>query len=188
MALRKRPLILASASPQRRRLLKRLGLPFKIVPSGVGENSPEKNPRKLVLFLAKKKARAVARRHPQCMALGSDTVVYCQGEILVKPRSRADSKRILDILNGRWHRVYTGVALALDGGKKIYSEVCVSRTKARKLPPGRLLRLAGKHMDKSGSYAMQDRRDPFIEKVVGGKDNVIGLPLSAVRRLLKRAG
>jgi len=188
MALRKRPLILASASPQRRRLLKRLGLPFKIVPSGVGENSPEKNPRKLVLSLAKKKARAVARRYPRSAVLGSDTVVYCQKEILVKPKNKTDSKRILDILNGRWHRVYTGVALALEGGNKIYSEVCVSRTKARKLPPERLLRLAGKHMDKSGSYAMQDKRDPFIEKVVGGKDNVIGLPLSVVRRLLKRAG
>ncbi|MDE1977213.1 MAG: septum formation protein Maf [Elusimicrobia bacterium] len=187
MDLRKRPLILASASPQRRRLLKRLGLPFKIVPSRVGENVPEKDPRKLVLLLAKKKARAVARRYPKSLVLGSDTVVYCRGEILVKPRNLSDSRRILNLLNGRWHRVYTGVALAVDGGKKIHSEICVSRTKARRLAPEKLQSLAGKHMDKSGSYAMQDKRDPFIEKVIGGKDNVIGLPLSAVRRLLKRA-
>ncbi|MHB2026877.1 MAG: Maf family protein [Elusimicrobiota bacterium] len=187
MARTKRPLILASGSPRRRILLKKLGIPFRVILSGINEEIPETNPSRLVRILAEQKAIAVAKRYPNCAVIGADTVVYCRGEILLKPLDKKDSERILNLLNGRWHKVYTGVALALSGGRRVYRAVCVSRTKARKLSQERLQRLVGKHMDKSGSYAMQDRRDPFIQKVIGGKDNVVGLPLSAVINLLKMA-
>jgi len=119
--------------------------------------------------------------------LGSDTLVVCRGEILGKPKDREDSERILRLLNGSWQRVYTGVCVAVGGGKRTYSDVAVSKVKSRKLTDEELLRFAGKHMDKAGSYAVQDKEDPFVEKVVGDFDNVIGLPLRSVRKLLKRA-
>ncbi len=178
--------ILASASPQRRRLLKRLGLPFRVVPSRVSEKSPETEPRRLVLELARRKARSVARRHPRALVLGADTIVVCRGRILQKPRSPKDSERMLRLLSGRWQRVYTGVAVAAEGGRRVLAEAVVSRVLARRLSEARLKLLAGRHMDKAGAYAVQDRGDPFIERVVGEQDNVVGLPLAAVGRLLKR--
>lgn len=180
-----RLLVLASGSPQRKLLLKELGRPFKIVPSGVSEESSEKDPRKLVLLLAKRKAVDVAKRFPKAVVLGADTLVVCQGEILGKPKDAADSWRILNLLNGRWQRVYTGVAVAAGG--KVYSEAVVTRVLARKFAEKDLRRLAGKHMDKAGAYAVQDKDDPFISRIVGEFDNVVGLPMKAVRRLLKKA-
>lgn len=179
-------LILASGSPQRRQLLKKLRRPFRIVASGVPENSREKDPRKLVRLLAKRKALAVARKHPGDVVLGADTIVVCAGKILGKPRDRADALRILRLLNGRWQRVYTGIAVASEGGKRVLVGAVLSRVKARKLPEEKLAVFAGKHLDKAGAYAVQDRDDPFIERVAGSFDNVIGLPVDAVRALLRR--
>lgn len=181
------PLILASASPQRRKLLSKLGLAFKIVPSHVSERSAQKNPRRLVIELARRKALSIARRHPKALVLGADTLVVCLGKILGKPRDHDHSGKILRLLSGRWQRVYTGVALARDGGLKITSEAVVTKVLARKLDEKTLASMKGKHMDKAGAYAIQDRKDPFIARIVGDRDNVIGLPLAAVRRLLRRA-
>lgn len=182
-----RPLILASQSPQRRQLLKALHVPFKIVPSKVSERSSQTNPRLLVKELSIRKANAVARKRRAGLILGADTIVLCRGKILLKPRSKKDSFKMLSTLNGRWQRVYTGVALIDAETGRCWSEVTLSRVKARKLDQAGLNRLAGKHMDKAGSYAMQDHQDPFIEKVVGPKDNVIGLPLDSVRRLIRKS-
>lgn len=182
-----RSLILASESPQRLKLLKRLCVPFRVVPARVSESCREKNPRALVLKLALRKAARVARENPDALVLAADTVVICRGRILLKPGSAADARRMLEALNGRWHRVYTGVALIDSRSGRSWREAAVSRVKARKLAPEALERLAGKHLDKSGAYAVQDHQDPFIEKVVGTMDNVIGLPLASVRSLMRKA-
>jgi septum formation protein len=182
-----RPLILASASPQRKKILSKLDVPFRIIASCVSERSREKNPRRLVLELAEKKARAIARRYPHCWVLGSDTVVVRGKTIIGKPKNQKDSKRILEFLNGRRHKVYTGSVLVLDGGKTLFRAASVTRLCAKKLDTKALSALAGKHMDKAGSYAVQDRKDPFIAKIDGPRDNVIGLHLDAVRVLLSKA-
>lgn len=182
------PLILASASPRRRVLLRRLRLPFRILPSRVSEVSREKVPKRLVVQLALRKARDVARRHPQAIVLGADTLVVCQGRILGKPRNLAHSRRILKILNGRWQQVYTGVAVVWEGGKRSVSRAVESRVLARRLSEAELTRLAGKHPDKAGAYAVQDRDDPFISRIEGDYGNVVGLPLDATRKLLEKAG
>lgn len=181
------PLVLASGSPQRRKLLRELGVPFEVIPSRASENSREKDPRRLVQLLARRKALAVARLRPDALVLGADTIVYCRGEILGKPKDPADALRILNLLNGSWQRVYTGVAVAWDGGRGLLGGVAVSRVLARRLPEQTLERLAGKHMDKAGAYAVQDRDDPFIARVSGDFDNVVGLPMRLVRRLYARA-
>jgi len=183
-----RPLILASASPRRRALLRRLGVRFRVVPSLVGERSRQKDPRRLVVELALRKARYVARRNPEAAVLGADTVVVCRGRILGKPQSRADSRRILEFLNGRGQEVYTGIAVVLDGGRRFFARCVKSRVMARRLKPAELRRLAGKHLDKAGAYAVQDRDDPFIARIAGDYGNVVGLPLESTRRLLRKAG
>lgn len=178
-------LILASGSPQRRKLLRAAGIRFRVVPSLVSERSAEKDPRKLVALLARRKALSVAKTHPEDVVLGADTLVYCKGEILGKPKDTRDALRTLRLLNGSWQKVYTGVAVARDGGRTLRQAVAVSRVKARKLPEADLARFALKHHDKAGAYAVQDKRDPFIERVEGSFDNVIGLPVALARRLLK---
>ncbi|MFA6093196.1 MAG: Maf family protein [Elusimicrobiota bacterium] len=181
-------LVLASASPRRKELLKGLRIPFCVLPSDAGEDSSTTEPRKLVLELALRKARSVAQalnRH--ALVLGADTLVVCRGEILAKPLDRADGRRILRMLNGSWHRVYTGVALVDASTGKAWKTACVSRVKARRLAPETLERYVGKHMDKAGAYAVQDQDDPFIERIDGPYDNVVGLPLACVRSLLRRA-
>ena len=175
-------LILASGSPRRRAILRSAGVRFRVIVSGVDENIAEKRPRLMVLKLARAKALAVAANHPGELVLGADTTVVCAGQILGKPESRADAARMIELQSGRWQRVYTGVALAR--GLRVWSDVAVTRVKARKLDAKRLKRLAGKHMDKAGGYAAQDRKDPFIERIVGDRDNVVGLPMRVVRRLL----
>ncbi len=167
-------------------LLKQLGVPFKIVPSGIPERLREKNPRRFVVELARRKARQVAQRRPKALVLGADTIVWRAGRIIVKPRDGADSRRILRFLNGRKHWVFTGAALAWDGGRGVLSGAAASAVYARKLSEEELKRLAGKHGDKAGGYAVQDRDDPFVARVVGDRDNVIGLPLRLVRALMKR--
>ncbi len=108
-------LILASKSPRRRALLKELGVPFRVVPSGVAETSNEKQPAKLVQELALRKALSVAKLHPRDVVLGADTLVI-QGEtILGQPRNAQDAYRMLYRLAGTTHQVFTGVAVVAGG-------------------------------------------------------------------------
>ncbi|MBI4055788.1 MAG: septum formation protein Maf [Elusimicrobia bacterium] len=181
-------LILASASPQRKRLLRRLGVPFRVIPSGVVETNPGLSAKDLARRLAVRKVRAVAGRFPHRWVLGADTVVACRGKIFGKPRSISGAFRILKSLNGRRHRVYTGVALWSAEARRMLSAVEVSHVLARTLPAVELWKLAGKNLDKSGAYGIQSTRDRWIAKVVGPVDNVIGLPLKTVRTLLRKSG
>jgi septum formation protein len=158
---------------------------FRVDASDVDEDISETNPRRFVAKLARRKALSVARRHPGMLVLGADTVVVCAGEILGKPKNFEDAVRMITLQSGRSQRVYTGVALVK--GRRVYAEIAVTKVYARRLDAPRLRRLAGKHMDKAGAYAVQDRKDPLVERIVGDRDNVVGLPMRAVRRLLARA-
>lgn len=178
-------LILASASPRRRAILRAAGMRFSVVPSGVDEAIRERDPRRLVVKLARLKALDVAARRPGHPVLGADTIVVCRGEILGKPKDLEDAVRMITLQSGRSQRVYTGTALVV--GRRVYTEVAVTKVYARRLDAARLRRLAGKHMDKAGAYAVQDRSDPLVERIVGDRDNVTGLPMRSVRRLLARA-
>jgi len=180
-------LILASASPQRKRLLKEAGIRFKVDPSHIPESNVGKNCRAVVLRLALLKARAVAKRHPDRWVLGADSLVYGKGQILGKPKDAKDALRILRLLNGSWSKVYTGVALVNRRTRMELSGVAVSNVKTRRMPEAWLKRYAHKHPDKAGGYAVQDHDDPFVERVVGPRDNVIGLPVALVKRLLAKA-
>lgn len=181
-----KPLILASQSPRRRELIKSLNVPYEVLPADVDETCALTRPSALVKHLALKKAKAVAEQNPGRVVIGADTIVVCKGKILGKPEHHADAIRILELQNGSWQSVYTGVAIVTDD--KVLCDYEVSRCKARRLSEEQLRKLAGKHMDKAGAYAVQDHDDPFIEKITGPVDNVVGLPCELLKELLSKAG
>ncbi len=207
-------LVLASASPRRRQLLKRLGIRFRVHPSHVSETSTEKSPIRLVRKLALRKAAQVAkklaltrpkgkalpspdfrrervaggrmRRNPSVYVLGADTVVVLRGRILGKPRDGRDACRMLGHLSGSTHQVYTGVALVDSGTGRSIVGHAMSEVRMNKIPEKELAKLSRKHLDKAGSYAIQAKRDPIARVVKGSYDNVVGLPVAFVKTLLNR--
>jgi septum formation protein len=176
-------LILASKSSRRRSLLKTLKIPFKVVPSGMDESTTQTVPAKLVQELARRKAGAVAQKHPADVVVGADTVVVLDGKILGQPKDPNDAYRMLYRLSGSTHYVYTGVAVAANG--KLQSDHAVSTVRMKKLDLGTLMRLSRKNLDKAGAYAIQSKRDPIAQVVKGTYDNVVGLPVELVRKLLR---
>ncbi|MEI9865445.1 MAG: Maf family protein [Limisphaerales bacterium] len=108
------PFILASTSPRRAELLRQLPVKFRVVPSDAEESSHEHlSPLELCQLNAHHKARAVAKKIPDALVLGADTLVFLDGEILGKPRNLADARRMLKKLQGRTHQVVTGVCLII---------------------------------------------------------------------------
>lgn len=178
-------LILASKSPRRIEILKTLGKKFEIIPSQCAEKSHKKRPSARVVELAMQKAFDVAKKYPAATVIGADTLVFCKGEVIGKPKNKADALRILRKLNGSWQSVYTGVCLVCKEQQKLLYGYDVSHCKARKLSDRELTHYAGKHMDKAGAYAVQDDEDPFIEKIVGSRTNVVGFPVEFYQQLQK---
>lgn len=182
------PLVLASASPRRRHLLKTLRIPFRAIPSRLYEPPPGNldavtYTRKLALA----KARTVAKQVGEGLVLGADTVVVHKGEILGKPADLADGYRMLGKLQGTTHKVLTAVALVDAATAKEKVAHTVSTVTMRKLTPAEIFRYARKNLDKAGCYAAQEKKDPVVVKVRGSYTNVVGLPLEVVRKLLKPA-
>jgi septum formation protein len=187
---KKKPsLILASESPRRRRLLKEAGFKFRVLPSRIKEtHSKRLSPSRIVRTLAIKKALKISRQHPHDYVIGSDTIVFINRHVVGKPRHARHAESILRELSGAWQKVYTGVALVWDGGKSIKSGVAVSSVKMRALNFADIKRASRTHLDKAGAYAVQETKDPFVEKIRGDYDNVVGFPMRIVRRLLRFSG
>lgn len=186
--MRRPVLVLASRSPRRVGLLREAGIKFVRRPSSCPETHALKRPSAIVKALSLEKAMDVARKFPGSPVLGSDTLVFCKGRILGKPRSRAESMRLLRLQNGSWQTVYSGVALVWLEKGLVLAGLEKSRCKVRRLAPARLEALGGKHMDKAGSYAVQDAGDEFVERIVGRFDTVVGLPMNLVKKFMRRAG
>jgi len=165
--------------------LERLGVKFDVIAAGIKEKSNKKRPAALVQDLAVQKAFYVAAQYPDAVIIGGDTVVYCKGKILGKPKDKKDALRLLSLENGSWQRVYSGLALICKNKKQFFVGYDVTKCKARKLDQKTLGELAGKHMDKAGAYAMQDKDDMFIEKVEGSYDNVVGMPSELFKEMVK---
>jgi septum formation protein len=183
--------LLCSASPRRRNLIRRLGLPFKTFKPDVDESvfsaALGLGPRVLVMKLAFAKALEGAKNFPgrNMVALGADTIVVLRGKVIGKPKDRKDAARMLGALSGSYHEVYTGVALIDCNTMKCESACEVSRAKMRKLSPAEIAKLSAKHLDKAGAYAVQEKGDAFIEKVEGDYYNVVGFPIKKIRKMLK---
>ena len=181
-------LILASESPRRKELLKQLKIPFKIIPSRIAEPPPlGLDPASYTRKLALAKAQVVARRIEKGWVLGADTVVVHKNQILGKPADFAEGCRFLSLLQGTRHKVITGVALVNAETGACKSAHAVSTVTMRRLTPPEISRIARRHLDKAGGYAVQEKKDPLVTHVTGSVSNVVGLPMELVKKLLKRA-
>lgn len=185
------PLILASASPRRRELLARLGVPFAVIPADVVEReAADADPRHMVAHNAALKAEWVAARHPGATVLGADTTVFIGDTVLNKPANAAEARAMLRRLSGRTHTVFTGLALRrhgdglrLDGGAS--SEVTFKALTEEAVEE--YLRHVYT-LDKAGGYSIQERPDLIIAGFRGSESNIVGLPLEETKQLLTHAG
>jgi septum formation protein len=182
-------LILASASPRRSDLLREIGVPFTVVKADIHEVAPEHlSPVETAEINAYRKARAVAKKHPDTLVLGADTVVSLGTEQFAKPADMADAERMLARLQGRMHLVITGVCLLqLRPYRQRLFAVSTSVT-FKKLHIGQIRRYLAKihPFDKAGSYAIQDEGEMIVKHFKGSYSNVVGLPVERLKAELGR--
>ncbi|NLC76802.1 MAG: septum formation inhibitor Maf [Clostridia bacterium] len=185
-------LVLASASPRRRELLERLGIPFKVSVSKAEENIDRGNltPEQLARELALLKAKDVARTLEDGLVIGADTIVVLDDEILGKPKSREEAGRMLHLLSGRSHQVITGLALVEAGGGRVQLTSEVTTVWFRRLDPGEVEWYldTGEPMDKAGAYGIQGKGSILVDRIEGCYFNVVGLPLTRLYLMLKERG
>jgi len=182
--------ILASSSPRRQELLKRIGFEFDVVPASVSELAREgESPRDFALRMAREKAGQVAGRHPGRWVVAADTVVLIDGEMLGKPQSEAEAVEMLSKLRGRTHIVTTGFCIAKGGGP-MFEGVVESRVEMVNLSDDevRWYVSTGEPLDKAGAYGVQGIGAMFIKRVVGSYTNVVGLPLAELMEGMKKLG
>jgi septum formation protein len=182
------PFILASTSPRRAELLRQLPVKFRVVPSDAMEMAHEHlSPLELCQLNAHHKARAVAKKIPDALVLGADTLVFLDGEILGKPRDLADARRMLKKLQGRTHQVVTGVSLMhlRSYRERIFAvstdvlfRSCTDATINDYLAKVDVL-------DKAGAYAIQQHGEWLVSEISGSFSNVVGLPLERLESELK---
>jgi septum formation protein len=183
-------LVLASGSPRRAELLAQAGFEFEIRPADVDETHvPGERPTEYARRVAlAKAARVVSGRRPADVVLSADTVVVGGGRLMGKPLDEADAVSMLRMLSGAIHEVHT--ALVVHGRRQVEAEVVTTRVRFQPLSPDEIAWYVGtgEPMGKAGAYAIQGRGARFIDWIDGSWSNVVGLPISAVYRLLKEMG
>ena len=172
-------IILASASPRRKEILELADLKFDIMPSNAQEITTKTAPNEVVMELASLKAKDIYKKsEKQSMIVGADTVVAYQGQILGKPTDEADAKRMLTMLSGQTHEVYTGVCIIEDGKTKtFYEETKVTFYEISDEQIDHYIK-TGEPMDKAGSYGIQGKAAVFIKGIEGDYYNVVGFPIA----------
>lgn len=182
------PLILASSSPRRVELLRMLGVDFQIVPSDATELHHEQlTAREISQLNAHRKARAVAKRHPDALVLGADTLVYLDHTLLGKPADLADAQRMLQQLQGRTHQVVTGVCLMHLRAHRERLLAETTNVTFRQLTPEQIHRYLSliNPLDKAGAYAIQEHGEAIVRETSGSYSNVVGLPLERLEEELR---
>lgn len=181
------PLILASASPRRAELLQHLKLPFEIAPSDASELYDDQlSPHELCQLNAHRKARAVAKKHPDALVLGADTLVFLGQEIFGKPRDLNEAQSMLGRLQGHTHQVVTGVSLMhlRTHREKIFAtstDVAFQPLDADQI---RDYLSQINPLDKAGAYAIQEHGERIVAEISGSYSNVVGLPIERLREEL----
>jgi septum formation protein len=181
-------IILASSSPRRRELLKQAGILYSVEPADANESPlPGETPREHVKRLALLKARTIAARHKKGLVLGADTVVVVDGDILGKPASKAEAKRMLTLISGRAHDVLTGIAIVEAPTGRAVSAVEKTKVFVKPLSEDEIDEYiaTGEPMDKAGAYGIQGRFSVYVTGVRGCFFNVVGLPLPRLFELIK---
>lgn len=186
-----RRLILASESPRRQELLRRQGYSYTVIPARIDESDfpPQLFPAEIAEYLAVAKADAVAQANPHDVILAADTVVAFGDQILGKPADPQHAREMLSLLSGTTHIVITGIAVR-----------CIRQNFERHghvMSAVRMAQLTERQIDayvaseewkgKAGGYGIQDQ-DPFVTRLNGDFDNIVGLPVSHAADLLAEAG
>jgi septum formation protein len=184
-------IVLASGSPRRRELLEQIGINFEVITSNADENITEKNPEKLVCALSKIKAEAVFKEcagtdYENAIFIGADTIVYHEGRVLGKPKTKQEAVSMLKSLSGNEHSVFTGVTL-------LSKDKCVCFAEETKVRVSDMTdeEIAGyaatdEPMDKAGAYGIQGRFAAYVKGITGDYNNVVGLPVCRVYQELKK--
>ncbi|HUR40983.1 MAG TPA: nucleoside triphosphate pyrophosphatase [Verrucomicrobiae bacterium] len=181
-------LYLASRSPRRQELLRQVGLRFEVVAADIVEQrAPGQSPADYARAMAEAKAHA-ARVPPGAPVLGADTDVVVDGEILGKPRDRADALAMLQRLADRTHEVYSGVAVVQ--GTRVATALSVTRVTFGPISTQAAQSYwdTGEPADKAGAYAIQGRAARFVRRIEGSYSGVMGLPLYETVELLAPFG
>jgi septum formation protein len=185
-----RRLILASGSPRRKILLHQIGLEFEVIESGVPEDTDvPSDPREHVSVLSRRKATAVAQEVADGLVVGADTIVVLDGQILGKPADARDAGRMLGLLSGRTHTVFTGFTLLDRPSGKTVTAVETTEVTFRPIAPDEIAMYvaSGSPMDKAGAYGIQDDYGAvFVRRIEGCFYNVVGFPLSRFHEELTR--
>jgi septum formation protein len=179
------PLLLASTSPQRRAILRQLGIPFDVVAPRYEEaDSPGKAPAELVRDHARGKARSVAAEAGERPVVGVDTAVVLDGRVFGKPADAGDAERMLERLQGTTHDVVSGLCVVTPGWEEtLHAKTAVTfrPLTARDLASSVA---SGEWEGRAGAYAIQGRGAALVERIEGDYLNVVGLPAAALVRLL----
>ncbi len=181
------PLILASASPRRAELLRLLAADFRVLPSTAEEVAHDHlTPLEVCQLNAHRKARVVAKKIPDALVLGADTLVFLDNEILGKPRNMKEAEKMLSSLQGRTHQVVTGVCLMhlRSHSERIFavSTDVLFHPLTKKQIRDYLKKIHP--LDKAGAYAIQDAGEFIISEISGSFSNVVGLPVEKLREEL----
>lgn len=186
--------ILASASPRRKELLEQIGMEFEVRVSEAEEVTEATEPAEYVMDLSFLKAEDVAGKIPvmydargvnqDFVVIGSDTVVATDGEILGKPKDKEDARRMITMLSGKTHQVYTGVTLMIFKDERMHRETFYEKTDVT------FYEMTEKQIedyisgtepyDKAGAYAIQGLCSAYIKGINGDYASVVGLPVSRI--------
>ena len=179
-------LVLASGSPRRREILEQIGVKFRVSVSGEEEKPTAKNPLDFPRENASQKALSVSKKDPSAVVLGFDTLVFLDGRPLGKPKDKDDALRMLKSLNGRSHKVITGVAVA-HGGMLLSASQEETEVFFRECSLQELEEYVNSldPMDKAGAYGIQTNGARLIRSIRGCYYNVVGLPVARTLDMLK---
>ena len=174
----RKKIILASASPRRKELLSQIGITFEIIKAEKEEHITSSIPTEVVKELSMQKAKEVAAKCDGSIIIGADTIVAMEGQILGKPKDRADAMRMLRLLQGKKHQVITGVTVLL-GSTNTLSFAEVTDVSLYPMTDAQIERyIATKEpMDKAGAYGIQGRFAAYVRGIEGDYNNVVGLPI-----------
>ena len=181
-------IILASKSPRRKELLRKMNLKFDIINSSFNENKvalSNKTPHKYCMKLAEYKCRSVANDHSNSLVIGADTIVYHNKKILNKPKNKNEAQKHLEVLSGSTHIVYTGIFSYIKASNTILSFYDKTYVTFYKLNTKDINYYIDhfKPYDKAGSYGIQDWSMVFVKKINGCFNNVVGFPIAKFFKL-----
>ena len=161
---------------------------FKVVISNADEHFPHEltDPKDIVKFIAKEKGEIVAKDYPNDVVISADTIVVIDNKIIGKPKDKDEAYKMLRMLSGRYHIVYTGYARFKEG--KIINKVVESKVLFNELSDKFIYDYiaTGSPMDKAGAYGLQDKDFPVVKEVIGSIENVIGFPTAEIKKDLEQ--